>query len=57
MDTFPSSPPTAVRADLTALRASLGESGIPPKTLDRNVPIGTWTSWGFEIPLSRSTAS
>lgn len=37
MDTFPSSPLAAVRADLTALRAALDLSGIPPKTLDRNV--------------------
>lgn len=47
MDTFPSSPPAAVRADLTALRASLDESGIPLKSLDRNVLIGTWNIRGF----------
>lgn len=31
MDTFPSSPPAAVRADLAALLASLDGDGIPPK--------------------------
>lgn len=47
MDTFLSSPPAAVRADLAALRASLDQSDIPPKTLDRNVLIGTWNIRGF----------
>lgn len=37
MDTFPSSPPAAVRADLTALRPALDDSGILPKSLDGNV--------------------
>ena len=44
MDTFPSSPPAAVRADLVALRAALDDSGIPPKSLDRNVLVATWIS-------------
>lgn len=53
MDTFPSSPPAAVRADLTALRTALDESGIPPKTLDRNVLIGTWNIRGFGRVLEK----
>jgi hypothetical protein len=53
MDTFPSSPPAAVRADLIALRTALDESGIPPKTLDRNVLIGTWNIRGLGRVLER----
>lgn len=37
MDTFPSSPPAAVRAELTARRAAIHDSGIPPKNPDRNL--------------------
>lgn len=47
MDTFPSSPPAAIRADLAVLRASLDDARIPFKTLDRNVLIGTWNIRGF----------
>jgi hypothetical protein len=41
MDTFPSSPPAAVRADLTALCSSLDLFGILPRILVRNVLIAT----------------
>lgn len=42
MDSFPSSPPAPVSADLATLRASLDLSGIPPQDArpqrpDRNV--------------------
>jgi endonuclease/exonuclease/phosphatase family metal-dependent hydrolase len=47
MDSFPSSPPAPVRADLTTLRASLDLSGIPAKSLDRNLLIATWNVRGF----------
>jgi endonuclease/exonuclease/phosphatase family metal-dependent hydrolase len=47
MDSFPSSPPAAARADLVALRASLDASPIPPKSLDRNVLIATWNVRAF----------
>lgn len=57
MDTFPSSPPAAVRADLTALRAALDESGIPPKSLDRNVLVGTWNIRGFGKVLAKSESA
>jgi hypothetical protein len=51
MDTFPSSPPAAARADLTALRAVLDDSGIPPKSLDRSFLVATWNIRGFgEVP-------
>lgn len=53
MDTFPSSPPAAVRADLATLRASLDSAGIPPKSLDRNVLIGTWNVRGFGKVLDK----
>jgi hypothetical protein len=53
MDTFPSSPPALVRADLVALRASLDQAGIPPKSLDRNVLIGTWNIRGFGKVLDK----
>jgi endonuclease/exonuclease/phosphatase family metal-dependent hydrolase len=43
---FPDSPPQLVRDDLAALRAALDVS-IPPKTLDRNVLIGTWNIRAF----------
>jgi hypothetical protein len=39
METFRSSPPAAMRADLARLRASLDSSDIPPVTLDRIVLI------------------
>jgi endonuclease/exonuclease/phosphatase family metal-dependent hydrolase len=39
---FPANPPQPVRDDLTKLRAALDLSGIPPKSLDRNVLIATW---------------
>lgn len=39
MDTFPSSPAAAVRADLATLRVSLDRAGIPPKSLDRSVVV------------------
>lgn len=47
MDTFPSSPPAAVRDDLAARRTALDQSGIPPKSLDRNVLVATWNVRGF----------
>ena len=53
MDTFPSSPPATVRADLAALRTSLDQSGIPPKSLDRNVLIATWNIRGFGKVLEK----
>jgi endonuclease/exonuclease/phosphatase family metal-dependent hydrolase len=53
MDTFPRSPPAAVRADLAVLRASLDLSGIPPKLLDRNVLIATWNLRGFGKVLEK----
>lgn len=53
MDTFPSSPPAAVRADLTALRAALDDSGIPSKSLDCNVLVATWNIRGFGKVLEK----
>jgi exonuclease III len=53
VDTFPSSPPATVRADLAALRTSLDQSGIPPKSLDRNVLIATWNIRGFGKVLEK----
>ena len=47
MLSFPSNPPQAVREDLVALRTALDASGIPPKTLDRNVLIATWNIRAF----------
>lgn len=47
MDSFPSSPPSAVHADLAMLRTALDVSPIPPKTLDRNLLIATWNVRGF----------
>lgn len=43
----PSNPPAAALADLARLRATLDQSGIPPKSLDRNVLITTWNIRGF----------
>lgn len=53
MDSFPSSPPVPVRADLAVLRASLDQSGIPPRSLDRNVVIGAWNIRGFGKVLDK----
>ncbi|HJQ87524.1 MAG TPA: endonuclease/exonuclease/phosphatase family protein [Propionibacteriaceae bacterium] len=53
MDTFPSSPPAAVRAELAALRTALDQSGIPPKSLDRNVLVATWNIRGFGKVLDK----
>jgi hypothetical protein len=53
MDTFPDSPPAPVAADLAALRVALDQSGIPPKSLDRNVLIATWNIRGFGKVLDK----
>jgi len=46
MINFPDAPPQDVRSDLTSLRDAL-DAAIPPKTLDRNVLIGTWNIRAF----------
>jgi hypothetical protein len=52
MDSFPSSPPVPVRADLAALRIP-GHFRHSPKSLDRNVLIGTWNIRGFGRVLGK----
>jgi hypothetical protein len=47
LDSFPSSPPVAARADLATLRMALDASPIPPKSLDRNLLIATWNVRAF----------
>jgi endonuclease/exonuclease/phosphatase family metal-dependent hydrolase len=46
MINFPDNPPQDVRQARAALREAL-DAVIPPKTLDRNVLIGTWNIRGF----------
>jgi hypothetical protein len=46
MINFPDNPPQDVRQGLASLRKAL-DAVIPPKTLDRNVLIGTWNIRGF----------
>ncbi len=47
MTTIVGDPPQSVRDELTALRALLDASPIPPKELDRNLLLGTWNIRNF----------